>query len=70
MQNKFERELERIEKKYLEQAITNCLPCYEISYRDPCMSQCSLQYVKFMTLREFYIDRNRDKLKLNDLTKI
>lgn len=41
-----------------------------MSYQDPCMSQCTLQYVKFMTLREFYIDRNRDKLKLKDLNKI
>ena len=30
--------LERLEKKYLGQAIANCLPCYELSYRDPCMS--------------------------------
>jgi hypothetical protein len=34
------------------------------------MSQCSLQYVKYMTVREFYIDKNRDKLKTVDLSKI
>lgn len=59
-----------MEKKYLEKAVANCLPCYEMSYKDTCMAECSMQYVRYMSVREFYINAKMDKMKVRDVLKI
>ena len=38
-----------------------------MTYQDPCMSQCAIPYLKFMTLREFYIQKHIKELQKSDL---
>ena len=69
MDSEVQKKLVEMEKRYLLEALKKCGKCYDSAVKDDCSQKCSEQYINFMKVREFYLEKQKS-VRMKDVKRL